>query len=1118
MKKIILLFFFPLLTLAQVTISPSAFEVDDTITITVDANSTLTDCNGFNNPTKVYMHAGIGDDSNPWGFSVVGNWGEDDGVGEMTNNGDGTWSITINPKTYFNLTDTQADNATKIGMVFRNENGSQELKDNGCDDFFFDVGAFQLILSNPSENISIVTSGENFTITATTTLTATFTLTANGNVVDTQNNITNYSYTYSVTENTDFVLSATNGSDTDSAAFQALIPPTVTEAPVPAGMKDGINLDTADPTKATLVLYAPLKQFVHVIGDFNDWKIDNNYVMNKDSASDRFWIELTGLTPQFNHMYQYLVDYEINIADPYSTLIADPYTDQFIDAVTYPDLPSYPTGKTTEAVTVLRTGDPDYVWQTTNFQAPNKEDLVVYEILLRDFDELHSFDALKNRLDYLQELGINAIELMPVSEFDGNESWGYNPSFHMALDKYYGTKNAFKALIDECHARGIAVILDVVYNHATGQNPYFRLWNDSNGGLGGSATPDNPFFNQQATHSYSVFNDFNHSSQATRDYVKRTAQYWIEEFKIDGFRWDLTKGFTQNCTANDQSCTNNYQQDRVDVLKLYADYQWEINPDFYVIFEHLGGITEESEWAEYRVAEGKGILLWNKVTDPYNEATMGYHDNGKSNFAWAHYAVKGFNGPSAISYMESHDEERLMYKNLEFGNAANGYSVKDLNTALYRMQTAGAFFFTIPGPKMIWQFGELGYDISIDENGRTGNKPILWEYADNPNRKAIYNTWAKLINLKLTEPVFKTTDVSIDANDASGLKKIQLTYNAATGQELQYVTIIGNFGVTTQNIDPNFQITGTWYNILERNTPIEITNVNDPITLQPGEFMVLADKPVIDPNDTDSDGVENANDLCNNTPFGATVNVDGCEVFSLPANNYQISTISETCRNANNGQINITTQTALNYNVTVTGPNGFSDSGSFTTNWSVENLNAGAYTLCFTVSGEVGYEQCFTVSVTEPEDLSVYTKFSETSKSVSLTLNGSKTYYINLNGKVQQTNNSQLTLTLKPGLNTLEVSTDKLCQGVYNETIFVSNSVEVFPNPVSDNLNIYLAGNDSQVTVTIYTITGKLIYSKNKNVPANRLLQIPTQQLIGSQFIVTINGPTVKKSVTLLKK
>ncbi|MCK5678761.1 MAG: alpha-amylase, partial [Flavobacteriaceae bacterium] len=490
----------------------------------------------------------------------------------------------------------------------------------------------------PTQDVTIMNSGQSLSITATTTLTADFVLKANGSTINTSNNITSYSFNHTnITENTSYILEATNGGETTLESFEVIVNPTVTEQPVPNGMKDGINLDSNDNTKVTLVLYAPNKQFVHLIGDFNNWQIDNNYLLKKDSAKDRFWIELSGLTPQNNHTYQYLIDGVLSIADPYSTTILDEYNDGFISNSTYPNLPAYPTGKTNHMVTLLRTGDVPYNWQTTNFQGPAKTDLVIYELLIRDFDELHSFDAVKARLDYLQDLGVNAIEFMPVNEFDGNESWGYNPAFHMALDKYYGTPTAFKQFVDECHSRGIAVIIDVVYNHATGQNPFYRMWNTDNGGYGGQASAENPFFNPTATHAYSVFNDFNHSQQATRDYVKRTTQYWIEEYNIDGFRWDLTKGFTQNCTSSDEGCTGNYQADRVAVLKEYADYQWEINPDFYVIFEHLGGNTEETEWVNYRLGEDKGILMWGNHNFNYNEATMGYHDSGKSDFSWISY-------------------------------------------------------------------------------------------------------------------------------------------------------------------------------------------------------------------------------------------------------------------------------------------------------------------------------------------------------------------------------------------------------------------------------------------------------------------------------------------------
>ena len=840
MKKItLLLLFITSLGFSQITITPNTFEVTESITISIDANSTATDCNGFSNPTKVYMHSGVGTETNAWETSVVGNWGLDDGVGEMTlNSSNNRWEITIIPKTYYTLTDAQAASVTNMGMVFRNETGAQEMKDNGCNDFIFNVGSFQLTLNSPSSSITVLNSGQNLSINATTSLTADFTLKADGAIIDQILNLTTYTFSPTVTQNTTYTLEATNNGETKNTTFQAIINPTVTEATVPSGMKDGINLNPSDDTKVTLVFYAPGKEFIHIIGSFNNWQIDNAYLLKKDSAENRFWIELTGLTPQTDYSYQYIIDADLRVADPYSTVVLTESNDQYINATTYPNLPNYPTGETNHAVTLLRTGDAAYDWQTTSFTKPAKTDLVIYEILIRDFDALHSYDAVKARLDYLEDLGINAIEFMPVMEFDGNESWGYNPSFHMALDKYYGNTTSFKQFIDECHRRGIAVIIDVAFNHASGQNPYYRMWNTNDGGYGGTASPDSPFFNQTATHSYSVFNDFNHSQQATKDYVKRISQYWIDEYKIDGFRWDLTKGFTQNCT-NNESCTNGYQQDRVDILKEYADYQWDIDPDFYVIFEHLGTNNEETQWVNYRLGEGKGIMVWGNHNNNYNQATMGF--NNDSDFSWVSYQNRGWSVPANVSYMESHDEERLMYKNLQFGNSNGSYTIRNLDTALEREELAGAFYFTIPGPKMIWQFGELGYDISIEQNGRTGNKPILWNYLSNQNRRDIYDTWTKLITLKLKYDIFETSDFTLDVSNSNGLKKIHLTNASAT--DIQNVVVIGNFGVTTQSISPFFQQTGTWYNLLDDNATVIVTSTTAPISLAPGEFKVYGNNP-----------------------------------------------------------------------------------------------------------------------------------------------------------------------------------------------------------------------------------------------------------------------------------
>jgi len=348
MKKITsLLLFIASITYGQVTITPAIFEVTESITIRLDANSSATDCNGFSTPSKVYLHAGVGNETDAFGTSVVGNWGQDDGVGEMTfNAANSRWEITFVPKTYFGLTDTQADSITRLGFVFRNETGAQELKDNGCEDFIFAVGSFQLSLVAPTNTITVLNSGETLPISASSSLIANYTLKANGTSVNQQNDIIDYTYTPTITENINFILEATNNGETQTQTFQAVVRPTVTEASVPNGLKDGINFNTTDATKATLVIYAPGKDFIHVIGDFNNWEIDNAYLLNKDTTTDRFWIELTGLTSLQNHTYQYLIEAELRIADPYSTIVLTESNDQYINNTTYPDLPVYPTGKT----------------------------------------------------------------------------------------------------------------------------------------------------------------------------------------------------------------------------------------------------------------------------------------------------------------------------------------------------------------------------------------------------------------------------------------------------------------------------------------------------------------------------------------------------------------------------------------------------------------------------------------------------------------------------------------------------------------------------------------------------------------------------------------------------
>lgn len=896
--------------LGQVTISPNPFEINQSITITVDINSAATDCNGFTNPNKVYAHLGVGNDTDEYGISAIGNWGQDDGVGEMTDNGNGTWSITFTTNTYFGLNASQEANVTKMGMVFRNENGSQEFKASGCSNFIFEVGTFQVSLSTPTpDSTTILNSGDDLAVSATNIGgNANYVLKANGTAINTQSNINAYNYTITnVTSNQNYTLEVTAGGTTISKQFSTLVDPGSNIAVMPTSYPDGITY--LSDTEAVLVLYATGKDFVYVAGSFNNWQPDATYAMKKDpTRNNKFWITLTGLTPNQIETYQYwVVDKTpaansptmVKVADPYSTLVLSPFDDPWIPTSTYPNLPAYPAGQERE-VTVLETGQTPYPWVVTDFEKPKKEDLVVYEVLIRDFDADRNFQDLIDKIDYFKNLNVNAIELMPVMEFEGNESWGYNTSFHLALDKFYGTEAKFKELIDVCHQNGIAVILDVALNHAFGRNPMVRMWMDDADGDGwGEPSSENPYFNQIAAHSYSVGSDFDHSNPRTKDYTKRVVKHWIEEFKIDGFRWDLTKGFTQNATGSDAQ-TNAYQADRVAVLKEYADYSWSLDETHYVIFEHLGfggSAQEETEWANYRLtdSEPKGIMLWGKLTEPYNQLTMGY--NSDNNFEGIGHIARGFDAPRSMGYAESHDEERLMYKNLQYGNASNAsHDVTDLNVAISRMSALGAVSLTIPGPKMIWHFGELGMENSIFTcNNGTVNEPggtdgdckldtkPQPQWADNwetdATRSQVYSDWSRMNYLKINEPVFEG-DYTITSGSLT--PRIDIFDTSIPTTSLRNVIVLANFDVVAQTVNTSFPTSGTWYDLMDAtgNTTIESTVTT--ISIPAGQFRIFGNNaPTLSITD-----LETVTDLTlypnpTNNAFQLNKDITGLQIFDI---------------------------------------------------------------------------------------------------------------------------------------------------------------------------------------------------------------------------------------------
>jgi glycosidase len=857
---------------------PDPARTDQSVTVTFYAdrgNEGLKDC-----ACDVYAHTGlITDQSSEWRY-VMDDWPVNRDLTKLTQVGPNTYELVIddvrdfysrNRTGFGDVPPPDVETIQQLAFVFRNADGTREGKAPDGGDVFVevnDVGGpdpfVAVRITEPSANPPlypfITSQDQTVTVRAAADVAnvdrfSELRLFVDGTQVATSSTQT---LTYDLALDTPnryglrVEAEAVSGSETVASTAETYLirTPDVTTQDRPAGVDDGISYSD-DGTSATLSLYAPNKDFVYVIGDVTDWEVRSSAFMKRDDEADgaHWWITVDGLTPGEEYDFQYFVDGELRVPDPFSRKVRSP-NDQFLnqDYVVYPNLKRYPGEQTENLVSVLQPGQEPFAF--TPFDPPPQDELVIYELLLRDFLEQHSYQALTDTLDYLDRLGVNAVELLPVANFDGNVSWGYNPNAHFALDKSYGPPEDLKQFVEEAHRRGIAVILDVVYNHVTGLSPLVQLYGDTSG---------NPFL--EVPGDCGPFEELNQSSPFIQRYLDRANEYWLTEFNVDGFRFDLAK-----CVGGEAGA------------KRMADYVWDnVDPEAYMILEYFGGFEEEQRLANYRADTNGGLMMWQNLNRPYSQAAMGYVGTGQSfssDFRATYFGFRtdgqgnGFNRPNLIPYMESHDEQWLMHRNRTFGREAGdgSYSVRELQTALNRQKLAGAFFFLVPGPRMAWQFGELGYGYATDEclkpsegdgecpadlYGRTAPKPVRWEYrdpAESPDRVRLYRTWQELLRLRRSSPAF--TDIP-SINDPEEGINIQ----AADGDVIRWIVIengsmdaviVGNFGVTRREATVTFPQTGTWYNFFE-DVSRGVSSPTQTLSLLPGEFRVYTSESVAAP-------------------------------------------------------------------------------------------------------------------------------------------------------------------------------------------------------------------------------------------------------------------------------
>ncbi len=841
-------------TSIEPTIEPAFFSADEEITITYSVSgSSLQELDeawiwmwvpgkGIDASSNINPANSNSSATNPAKFT------KSTGAGGTIN-----FSITLTPTEFL---DASPEEIESIGMLLKGNDWS----DGQTNDYIADINdGFTIVMDNPDGNYGFYSSSSTIAIDVRTSEVSDIEILVDDMSIVSITNQMELGTTHTIIDDGDVHIIkalATNESETIETSYSYTLTPTPNSAPLPEGIVDGINYST-DNTTVTLALRAPNKEHVFVIGDFNDWSLSNDHLMHIDG--EVFWLEITGLTPGQEYQFQYLVDGELKIADPYAEKISSPFDDPEIIAENrYPNLIEYPSSQTSEAVSILQTNQTEFTW--AEFTRPANEDLVIYELLIRDFTEDRTYEAATERLDYLADLGINAIELMPVQEFEGNLSWGYNPAFMFAVDKYYGTELDLKTLINEAHKRGIAVIFDIVLNHHFGRNSLVRLYNE---GLYGNPTSENPWFNTSPKHDFNVGYDMNHESQYTKDYTDRVVSYWLEQYNIDGYRFDLSKGFTQKNSLGNVSLWGNYDATRVALWKRIADVIWNQDPSAYIILEHFADNTEEKELANY------GMMLWGNMNHTYINAGKG----SSTSLSQTYFESRDWDEPHLVSYMESHDEERFMWELKKN---------KSTHESLERAKLAAAFFLTVPGPKMIWQFGEFGYDEELN-NDRLGIKPTRWEYLDDFNRKKLFELYKSLINLRTKTDYIKKE--YFNWSTSGFIKTITIEHPDVD------IYIVGNFDTEEQTTNHKFSKTGIWYNYFT-GASIEVTNPTEEVTLSSGEWYIytseLLDNYIEDQQITlSSDGELNQFHIFPN-PTSEILNISR----ELSHTHYQISNLS----------------------------------------------------------------------------------------------------------------------------------------------------------------------------------------------------------------------------------
>ncbi|HEY0606966.1 MAG TPA: alpha-amylase family glycosyl hydrolase [Herpetosiphonaceae bacterium] len=496
-------------------------------------------------------------------------------------------------------------------------------------------------------------------------------------------------------------------------------------------------------------LYAPGKQSIHLIGDFNDWQPDAD-PLNVTEAG--LWWIARQLEPGQYH-YKFVVDGSTEIADPYARRLSE------------------------DGTPLVVVGGEPYSWGDSGWDRPPFSDLVIYELHIGDFSAPYTYRSVTDKLPYLRDLGINAIELLPVFGFGGKPGWGYDPLFFFAPEQTYGSPEDLKELIDQAHQHGIAVILDVVFAHTSQDHAFNKLY----------PYDQSPWYgeNNMSEQNQFGFPKFDHTRPATKDFMRDVQNYWINEYHIDGFRYDYTRGIGYN------------MQDGVSYLAFSAR---QAMPNLYLIAEES---PEKPEIVRDNNLNGAWHVRFNYIAKALLREGQYLDwdwDNADQWPALWDAKQQGYSDPSQmVNYFESHDESRAIFEVLTVEGQTE-------EAARYKSALGATLLMTVPGVPMLLHGQEWGENTEKTSS----HNPLHWELLDTDGGLGLKTLYQAVIGTRRDHPALRGPNIAIDHCSAEHKTLVFHRWN----DEGDVVVVGLNFCPADQQIEVEFPGSGRWRDVL----------------------------------------------------------------------------------------------------------------------------------------------------------------------------------------------------------------------------------------------------------------------------------------------------------------